>query len=37
MDANQVHQDSTYDVALITVCVNPEDAYYIAESVERMP
>ena len=37
MDANQFHQDSTYDVALITVCVDPEDTYRIAESVERMP
>ena len=37
MDANHFQQDSTYDVALITVCVDPDDAYRIAESVERMP
>ena len=36
MDANRFQQDSTYDVALITVCVDPDDAYRIAESVERM-
>lgn len=37
MDANHFQQDSTYDVALITVCVDPETACNIGESVERMP
>ena len=37
MDSNQFQQDSTYDVALITVCVDLDDANRIAESVERMP
>lgn len=37
MDANPHQQDSTYDVALITVCVDPEDAYQISQSVESMP
>ena len=37
MDVNQLQHDSTYDVALITVCVESEDAYRIAELVEKMP
>ena len=37
MDTHQSQQDSTYDVALITVCVDPDDAYRISDSVERMP
>lgn len=37
MDANQLQQHSTYDVALITVCVKPDEAYQISQSVESMP
>ena len=37
MDAHQLQQDSTYDVALITVCVHPDDTDRIVESVEGMP
>ena len=37
MDVAQLRQDSAYDVALITVCVDPDHADRIAESVERMP
>ncbi len=37
MDAHQLQQDSTYDVALITVCLDPDDADRIVELVEGMP
>ncbi len=37
MDLHQSHQDSTYDVALIMVCVDPDDTNRIVESVEGMP